>query len=108
MFVHNVYFWLRPDLTPEQLETYKNGLASLISIESVHSGYFGVPASTDRPIIDRTYSYALVVVFADQGAHDAYQVHPVHDRFREQCSTFWSDIKIYDCITDGWTRRANG
>lgn len=99
MFVHNVYFWLKKDLTAEQLEMYRNGLKSLTTIGSVQSAFIGIPASTDRPIIDRTYSYALILVFKNKEAHDAYQVHPIHDRFRENCSTFWSDIKIYDVTT---------
>ena len=57
------------------------------------------PASTDREIIDRSYSYALVVSFADEAAHDAYQVHPVHDRFREQCGGSWKKIVIYDAVS---------
>jgi hypothetical protein len=54
----------------------------------------------DRPIIERSYSYALTVVFEDEAAHDRYQVHPVHDVFRETCGTFWSRVQIYDSITE--------
>ena len=45
-----------------------------------------------------TISYALVLFFPDRAAHDAYQTHPVHDRFREQCSTFWRKVLIYDSV----------
>ncbi len=61
-------------------------------------GFVGVPADTDRPIIDRSYSYALVVMFRDAAGHDAYQVHPVHDRFREECAGFWRKVQIYDSV----------
>ena len=73
MFVHAVYFWLRKDLTPAQLEQYAAGLESLRRIDGVRAGYIGVPAPTDRPVVERGYSRALVLVFADQAAHDAYQ-----------------------------------
>ncbi len=99
MFVHSVYFWLRADLTPEQRDTFEAGLQSLKAIPDVHTGYVGTPAATDRPIIDRSYSHALIAVFEDRQAHDAYQVHPDHDRFRSDCAGFWSDIRIYDCET---------
>ena len=62
------------------------------------SGFIGTPAGTDRPIIDASYSYALIVSFADEAAHDAYQVHPVHERFRERCGGAWKKIVIYDAV----------
>src|SRR3977135_3627674 len=71
MFIHAVYFWLRPDLKTAERERFAAGLRSLRSIEGVKHGYIGVPAPTDRPVIERGYSNSLVLVFADQGAHHA-------------------------------------
>ena len=99
MFIHSVYFWLRDDLSADATQRFVDGIRSLTTIESVAQGFIGTPASTDREIIDRSYSYALVVSFADEAAHDAYQVHPVHDRFREQCAGSWSRIVIYDAVS---------
>jgi hypothetical protein len=62
MFVHTMYFWFKGDLTAEQTATVIQGIHSLTTIKSVHQGFAGVPASTDRPIIDRSYSYALIVI----------------------------------------------
>src|SRR5262245_31009698 len=100
MFVHSVYFWLKPDLTAEQSAKFWELVRPLTTIESVRHGYVGTPASTDRPIIDRSYSCALVLAFDDDKGHDLYQDHPVHDKFRQDCATFWSKIVIYDAITD--------
>ena len=60
----------------------------------------GVPAPTGRSVIERGYSYALVLVFADQAAHDAYQVHSVHDRFRDECAPFWERVRIFDSVSE--------
>jgi len=98
MFVHAVYFWLRDDLTPDELSTYTTKLEALAGIESVTHCYIGTPAATDRPIIDRSYSYALVVIFEDEAAHDAYQADPIHDDFRDSCASFWTRVQIYDSI----------
>ena len=98
MFVHAVYFWLKDGLANRDKDTFVNGVRSLASIEKVQHGHIGTPAETDRPVIDRSYSYALVLFFRDKSAHDAYQAHPVHDRFREQCSTFWRKVLIYDSV----------
>ena len=98
-FVHCVYFWLTDDVTEEQVQVFKDGLQSLLEIESVRHGFFGTPADTDRPIIERSYSYALVVVFDDKAGHDAYQVDPVHDVFREKAD-LWKEVKIYDFVVE--------
>jgi hypothetical protein len=94
-----VYIWLRDDLSAEATTRFVDGIRSLTTIESVQQGFVGTPARTDREIIDRSYSYALVVSFADEAAHDAYQVHPVHDRFREKCGGSWKKIVIYDAVS---------
>jgi hypothetical protein len=101
VFVHAVYFWLRDDLSPEERARLDAGLRALRAIETVRHGWVGVPAPTDRPVIERGYSRALVLAFDDQAGHDAYQVHPVHDRFREECGTFWTTVRIYDSVDAG-------
>lgn len=99
MFIHSVYFWLKPHLTAEQRAQFWAGVRSLTQIESVTQSYVGTPAATDRPIIDRSYSCALVVVFDDEAGHEAYQVDPIHDRFRQECALFWMKVQIYDAVT---------
>ena len=100
MFVHSVYFWLRSDLTPAEKTRFVEGIRSLSTIDCVEHGFFGVPAATNREIIDQSYSYALVLSFANAADQDAYQVHPVHDAFRENCGGSWSRIVIYDAISE--------
>ena len=99
MFVHAVYFWLKDNLTPPQTAAFLAGARSLTTIASVKEAHFGVPAPTDRPVIDRSYSHALVVIFENQEDHDRYQTDPIHDRFREECGTLWERVLIYDSIT---------
>jgi len=99
MFIHAVYFWLRSGLSREDEARFDEGVRSLLGIEGAVQGYVGVPAPTDRPVIERGYSRSLILVFPDQRAHDAYQVHPVHDRFRDECGTFWSSVRIFDSIS---------
>lgn len=100
MFIHSVYFWLRDDLTPAERQRFEDGIRSLAAIDAVERGYIGKPAQTDRAVIERGYTHALILTFRDQRAHDEYQAHPVHDRFREQCAGYWSGIRIFDTITN--------
>ncbi|HEV7990562.1 MAG TPA: Dabb family protein [Gemmatimonadaceae bacterium] len=100
MFVHSVYFWLHDDLSPAAKTKFVDGIRSLAAIDVVQQGFIGVPAATNRAIIDQSYSYALILSFADAAAQDAYQVHPVHDAFRENCGGSWKKIVIYDAISE--------
>lgn len=99
MFIHSVYFWLADDLTEAQRAQFLEQAQTLTELESVRYGWLGTPADTDRPVIDRSYSYALTIVLDDEAAHDAYQVDPLHDRFREECGSFWTRVVIYDSVT---------
>ena len=95
MFVHCVYFWLKPGITAEEEKLFVQRCTALTKISSVRHGWVGKPAATDRPVIDRTYSYGLVIVCEDEAGHDAYQVDPIHDAFRE-LHDLWTQVKIYD------------
>ncbi|MEZ4703216.1 MAG: Dabb family protein [Rhodothermales bacterium] len=96
MVIHNVYFWLKDGITPAEIATFEAGARSLLTIDGVTGGYVGKPAATEaRPIIDRSYSYGLVVMFDDIAGHDAYQVDPIHDAFRE-LAHLWTRVQIYD------------
>lgn len=99
MFIHSVYFWLNDGLSADDLDDYLRGLKSLGTIDSVREFHFGKPAETDRPVIDRSYSYAMIAAFDDERGHDIYQDHEIHDAFRKNCSRYWSKVLIYDFIT---------
>ena len=96
MLIHSVYFWLKPELSSAQVEKFKKGLDSLAAIAAVDKVYIGVPATTRRPSIDSSYSYALVLLFKDLAAHDAYQIDPIHVAFNDSCREFWTRVQIYD------------
>jgi hypothetical protein len=97
MFTHCVYFWLNEGLSAAELAEFETGLRSLTKIPTVLHGFVGKPASTDRPVIDRSYSWGLTVVFEDLAGHDVYQEHPVHTKFRD-CAKYWNKVVIYDFV----------
>ncbi|GEM_PF-172622 len=96
MFVHTALFWLKSTLTDDQIELFEERLAALTKIETVHAAYFGKPAETDRPVIDRSYSYALTLIFEDRAKQDAYQLDPIHIKFLMDCDRMWSRLTVYD------------
>lgn len=96
MFIHTVYFWAVPDLSDADRKAFEAGLATLPGVPGVVKGYWGVPAATRRPVIDASYAYGLTLVFPDRAAQDAYQDHPIHQRFVETCSRYWKRVVVYD------------
>ena len=99
MFVHHVFFWLKEDLSKEDVLRFEATVKSLLQIEHIKLGDVGTPAATDRAVIERSYSYSLLLVFENEAGHDAYQSHPVHTKFVEECSSLWSKVLIYDSET---------
>ena len=96
MLSHIVLFWLRPDLSEDEKTAFVEGLESLKGIESTDQVLVGTPAETDRPVIDRSYSYCLTVLLKDMSAHDAYQVDPLHKQFLADHADKWEKVLIYD------------
>jgi hypothetical protein len=99
MFVHHVFFWLKTDLAPADVQKFEDTVNTLPRISHVKVGDVGKPAHTDRPVIDRSYTYSLLLAFENEQKHDEYQVDPTHLKFVETCSTFWEKVLIYDSET---------
>ena len=98
MLNHCVFFWAKEGLTAEEAADFERGLTSLLAIPSVVKGTVGVPAATDRPNVERSYSHALALVFQDVAGHDAYQVHPIHNAFHARCVGYWTKVAVYDFV----------
>ena len=97
MLSHIVVFWLKDDLSDAQRAAFRLGLESLKGIESTRGLYIGSPAKTgDRPVIEKSYSLALTVLFDTIQDHDIYQVHPLHLGFLKQFNSFWSRVQVLD------------
>jgi hypothetical protein len=99
MFLHHVFFWLKSDLDPANIQKFEETVSTLPRISHVKLGDVGKPAQTNRPVIERSYSYSLLLAFENKEKHDQYQVDPTHLKFVETCSTFWDKVVIYDSET---------
>ncbi|HWA75831.1 MAG TPA: Dabb family protein [Polyangiaceae bacterium] len=97
MLIHSVYFWFKPDADPARVSEFESGLRRLTGVEQIQAAYFGKPEQTPpRPVIDRSYDWALVVHFENLGDHDAYQEHPLHVEFLERFAATWERVQVYD------------
>lgn len=95
-FIHTVYIWFKEGITDEQKAQMYADTEGLREIEVVRALYTGKPADTDRPIVERSYDYAIVVHFEDLAAHDSYQQHPTHLALLENHSALWERVMITD------------
>jgi len=97
MFVHNVYFWT-DDLSDDEREEFEDGLRSLTEIDRVQDAFVGTPAGTDRDVVDNSYAYNLMLIFDSETDQQGYQEHPTHLDFVDNCSAYWTEVRVFDTI----------
>ena len=99
MFYHCVHFWLRDGLSDDELSQFADALRGLGECETVKSVRVGVPAQTQREVVDNSFAYQLLVIFDDKAGHDAYQDNDQrHQDFIDNFNTFWTKVLIYDSL----------
>lgn len=98
--LHHVFFWLKNPELKEDLAKLIAGVKSLGAIETVRSIHVGVPASTEkREVIDNSYHVSELLGFDDVAGQDAYQVHPLHQKFIDEHQHLWSKVVVYDALS---------
>jgi hypothetical protein len=99
LLAHHVFFWLKNPDSKEDLKRLIDGLKTLSKIPSVRGLHVGTPASTEqRDVVDASYSASELIFFDDVAGQDAYQVHPIHQKFVENCSRLWKKVVVYDSM----------
>ena len=99
MFVHTVFFWLKPDAPPAAREQLVNECRSYLGkIPTVRQLWAGVPAMTPRDVVDNSYAVGLTVVLDDPQAHDVYQKHELHLQFIARNKQHWQRVQVYDYV----------
>jgi hypothetical protein len=97
MLVHSVFFWLKPGTGPAARRRFRAGLGRLAAIRTVGRIHIGRPAKLEeRAVTDRTFDFALTIIFRDAAAHDAYQVDPIHLAFVEAYKPLWARVRVFD------------
>jgi hypothetical protein len=97
MIIHSVYFWLKRGVTPARRSRFPAAVRKLSAIPSVSKIHVGPPAKLAvRNVTDRSFAVALTILFKDAAAHDAYQVHPIHEAFVEKNKSLWARVLVFD------------
>lgn len=98
LFIHHVYFWLEQPQSKEDHAALLKGLQALSKVPSIQQFHIGLPASTNRDVIETSYAFSWLAVFNTKEEQDAYQVDPIHLRFVETCKHLWKKVVVYDSV----------
>lgn len=97
VFIHHVYFWLNNPDSREDKAKLIAGLQKLaVSAKTIQQHHIGVPSSTNRDVIDRSYAVSWCLFFKNKAEQDIYQTDPAHLKFIEECSSVWKKVIVYD------------
>lgn len=76
--VHEVYFNLKDDLTPDQIDQVHQAILQLKDIPVVHNLVVGDFKNLNDPRALSDYEIKISMEFMDEKEYSKYQVHPVH------------------------------
>ena len=98
-FFHVVYFWLKEPNNTNNKELFLKSLNGFLDqVDVIKSRHVGSPAPTDRPVIDSTYTFSLILSFKDKNDQDYYQEHPAHKQFIAESEALWQKVQVYDSL----------
>ena len=96
-FAHIVFFWLKNPDNQSDRKSFEESLTRFINNSKyIQTKHIGIPADTDRDVIDNSYTYNLMLTFKDKATQDAYQAEDVHLKFIEESSNLWEKVLVYD------------
>lgn len=97
-FIHHVYFWLKNKGNAADKAKLIEGLRKLSAVKTIQQFNIGVPADTNREVIDSSYSISWMLLFKNPKDQASYQVDPIHLKFVEDYSKLWTKVIVYDTI----------
>lgn len=97
MLQHNVYFYLKEDVTPDQRAQFEEGLNILLAIDEVYDYQIGIPGETEeRDVTDHSFGYSFSSWFENMEDYRVYAEHPVHLEFIDEYEDLWAEVRVYD------------
>ena len=97
-FVHHVFFWLNNPTNEADKKALLDGLHKLCAVPNIQLFHIGIPAETDRDVIETGYSFSWLTIFNNKEDEEIYQTHPIHLQFVQECKHLWSKVIVYDSI----------
>ena len=98
MFVHHVFFWLKNPQNASDQAALIAGLEKLKAAPPIGTAHIGLPADTNRAVIDASYQVSWLLLFNTAADQAAYQTDPIHLQFVAECSPLWERVLVYDSV----------
>lgn len=100
MFVHSVFYWLKPEASQlDRARMVNDALELLAKVPTVRHLWSGQPAPHGRSVADSSYHVAVTILFDDRGGYDQYRDHPLHTDFTKRNRRHWHKVKVYDFVS---------
>ena len=97
---HHAFFWLKNPTSTADRDKLIEGLQKMKAIKLIRLLHVGVPADTEkRPVVDNSFSVSELMIFDNVADQKAYQDHPLHKKFVEECSPLWEKVIVYDAAS---------
>ena len=99
LLVHNVYFALHdrsPAAVGRLIDACRKYLPGHAGIVFFACG--GLADELKREVNDRDWDVGLHIIFADQAAHDVYQLSAAHHQFITENRASWRQVRVFDSV----------
>jgi len=97
VFIHHVFFWLKENNEANRNELIE-GLKKLSAVTTIKQFHIGIPANTNRDVIENTYSVSWTLFLDNDKDQESYQVDPIHLNFVKECSHLWNKVTVFDTV----------
>lgn len=94
---HLILVWQKQNTPAEQTASFLQATGKLADISQVKSLKVRTAIESDRPVVDDSFDYAVLMTFASQEDMQHYQEHPQHVQFlNDHVKGKMEKIVIYD------------
>lgn len=97
-FMHVVFFWLKDEDEVSRNKFLSELRKFIDNVDLIKTKHVGSPASTNREVIDSTWTYSLILSFESKKEQDLYQEHELHKKFIKNASSLWGKVQVYDSL----------
>ena len=96
-FSHVVLFYLKNPGNQAEREQFETSLSTFVkNSQHVKSSHLGTPAATDRAVVDKSYTYIMILNFSSKEEQDKYQDEAGHKQFIGESEHLWEKVIVYD------------
>jgi hypothetical protein len=98
LFIHHVYFYLKNPNNAQDEAKLLEGLKKLAKVPTIQYVHIGTPATTNRSVIVKDYTFSWMCFFKNIIEEEIYQTHPIHLDFIKEYSHLWEKVIVYDSV----------